>query len=330
MPVVNEPSPYTIQLGSWRFAEIKPEDLDMYADFIAATEYPANLWSSNFAYLWASSQSRMRKVLWKIVDDMLVTFGHSYKNSLYLFCLPFGKGNPDQVTQVVLKCLQYCDDWNHHESRRTAIRMINQSQLEFLQNGSGFAGRFRLVTLRGIERHLDIKKLVSLAGKDFANIRNRVNKFRREHPDVVIRRYQGSDYDGLIDLRKAWSRGAGQKYPVIFDKGYYRAIIVKYAALNQIILVFEADAPRGREIIGMVSGSALPTGQAWGSLMKYREGIPGLSETLTVEFARELYNLNPLLELINVGSDLGPGGLRDYKLKFRPALNLKRYQVYLR
>lgn len=315
-----------INIGKWEFHEIKPEDINLYSEFIKNTEYPANLWSSNFPYLWASSQSNLRKVLWKIVDDLLVTFGHSFKNSLYLFCLPFGKGNPEKIINVVLKCMKYCYDWNNQENNRTLIRMINQNQLQFLRSCSEFDNLFRPVTLQGIERHLDLKKLVSLTGKDFSTLRNKVNKFRRENPDALIRRYRTSDYQQLIELGNHWGNAAGRKYANILDKAYYREMIKHSDELNQIILVIQKD----NQLIGMVSGGELPTGQAWGSLLKYKEGIPGLSEMLSVEFVRELNKINPMIELVNVGSDLGPGGLRDYKLKFRPVLNLKRYQIYLK
>lgn len=321
---MTEPLSNQVQLGEWDFHEISLADRNRYAEYIQATEYPANLWSSNFAYLWASSQSRLRKVLWKVVDGLLVTFGHSHKNSLYLFCLPFGAAKPDQLVAVVSKCLRYCYQWNQQESGRTLVRMINESQLEFLRNSAGFEPLFRQVTLQGIERHFDIHQLDALAGKNFANIRNRINKFCRENSDVVIRRYRKSDYDGLIALGTAWKRDAGKKYDQIFDGVYYRQIIEKCDELDQIVLVFQ----KGKQIVGMVSGGELPTGQAWGSLLKYEAGMPGISEALTVEFARELVKLNPNIELMNVGSDLGPGGLRDYKLKFRPVLNLKRYQLY--
>lgn len=312
--------------GKWDFHQIKLEEIDMYAEFIKATVYPANLWSSNFAYLWASSQSRLRKILWKVVDDMLVTFGHSFKNSLYLFCLPFGKGSPEKLMKVVLKCLKYCYDWNNQENNRTLVRIINHNQLEFLRNCPEFDDLFRLVTLRGIERHLEVKRLVSLTGKNFSTIRNKVHKFHRENQDAVVRRYEKRDYEELLELGRHWDRVAGSKHANIFDKTYYREMINHCDELNQIILVVQ----KGNQIIGMVSGGELPTGQAWGSLLKAKEGIPGLSELLSVEFARELNKINPDIELLNVGSDLGPGGLRDYKLKFRPVLNLKRYQVYLK
>jgi hypothetical protein len=326
MFVLFDQSSNNIKLGKWNFHEIRLEDLNMYSEFIKVTEYPANLWSSNFAYLWVSSLSSLRKVLWKLIDDMLVTFGYSYKNSLYLFCLPFGKGNPEKLTNVVLKCLKYCYDWNNHENKRTLVRMINHNQLEFLRNCPEFDNLYRLVTLQGIERHLEVHKLVSLSGKNFSTIRNKTNKFHRENPQALVRRYQKSDHDDLIKLQKDWASVAGKKYANIFDNVYYREMINHYDEIRQIILVVQ----NGVQIIGMVSGGELPTGQAWGSLLKYEERIPGLSELLSVEFARELNKINPNIKLLNVGSDLGAGGLRDYKLKFRPVLNLKRYQVYLK
>jgi hypothetical protein len=314
-----------IQLGKWSFEKINLADINMYSEYIKVTEYPANLWSSNFPYLWASSQSSLRKVLWKVVDDMLVTFGHSYKNTLYLFCLPFGKGNPERVADVLHQCLQYCYEWNHQEKHRTLVRMINDCQLEFLRSCPKFDNLFHPMTLRGIERHFDIKKLTALYGKDFRSIRSQINKFFRENQDVIIRRYRADDYDELIQLGKHWADAAKKRNLVVFDKVYYREFIKHYDELEHIILVFQ----KGSQIIGMVAGGELPTGQAWGSIIKYEEGIPGLSETLIIEFARELNRINPALELINVGSDLGTGGLRDYKLKFRPVLNLKRYQVFI-
>jgi uncharacterized protein len=314
-----------IQLGRWSLERIKLTDIEMYSEYIKATKYPANLWSSNFPYLWASSQSNLREILWKVVDDMLVTFGHSHKNTLYLFCLPFGKGNPGQVVDVLHQCLQYCYDWNHQEKSRTLVRMTNECQLKFLRNCPKFEQLFQAVTLHGIERHFDIKKLAALHGKDFRNIRSRVNKFTRENPDVIIRRYRADDYDNLIELGNHWASAAEKRNLVVFDKVYYRELIKHCDALEHIILVFQ----KGPQIIGMVAGGELPTGQAWGSIIKYEEGTPGLSETLIIEFARELNRINPALELMNVGSDLGTGGLRDYKLKFRPVLNLKRYQVFI-
>lgn len=321
-----DPPSNKITIGKWEFSEIKLGDIDRYAEYIRAADSPADLWSSNFAYLWASSQTWLRKILWTEVDGMLATFGHSFKNTLYLFCLPMGEGSPEHVTGVTLKCLKYCYDWNRQEETRTMVRMINQNQLDFLKKCPEFDRLFRLVTLQGIERHLDIEKLVALSGKDFSTLRNKLHKFQRENPDAVFRRYQENDYKKLIELGKDWDRAAGRKYRYILDQKYYRSLIEHYDELKENIWVVQ----QGDSIIGMVAGGELPTGNAWGSLLKYQDGLPGLSEFLAIAFAREMHRLNPEIKLINIGSDLGAGGLRDYKLKFRPVLNLKRYQMYMR
>jgi len=321
-----EPSSNTLQLGSWSFNEIKLEDMKLYSDFIKKSDCPINLWSCSFAYIWAMAQSKLRTVVWKIVDGMLVTFVYSYKESLYLFCLPFGSGSPEKVIQVLYKCLNYCYEWNKQDTSKTLVKMINDNQLEFLRKSPTFDESFRLVTFVGIERHFDIQKLVKLEGGEFSNLRNRMHKFHKNNPDAVIGIYDKNDYDELIKLGDHWKNSSGQKYAKIFDTVYYQQIVKNCFELDQIILTVK----KGDKVVGMISGSELPTGQAWGSVVKFENDIPGLSETLMVEFAKELYRRNPKTMLLNVGSDLGPGGLRNYKLKFRPVLNFKRYQVYLR
>lgn len=313
----------TAQFEQWKFNLIQIEDMAMYNWYIKETRYPANLWSSNFAYMWAVSQSSKLKLHWQIIDRLLVTFVHTRKNSLYLFCLPFGNADPEQLIDVVLKCAKYCRDWNGQE-RRSVIKMINDDQLAFLRQSQRFDECFTTLTWQGIERHFDIEKLDSLKGKDFGNIRRRVNKFYRDYPDAQIAGYEDSYLEDLLALDLRWRNTSGKKYPKILDKIYYKELIEHGKELGQLTLVMKIN----NKIIGMISGGILPTGESWGSVMKFEENFSGLSETMIVEFARELRRRNPDTTLMNVGSDLGAGGLRDYKLKFNPVLNLKRYQVY--
>lgn len=315
-----------IRLGSWEFNKIQIKDKDMYSSIIRRTLCPVNLWSSNFAYMWAISQSDRRSLLWKIVDGLLVTFVHSYKNSLYLFCLPFGEADAEQLVGVVKKCLEYCYEWNDCDKNRAVVKMINESQLEFLKGTPEFDKTFSVQTWQGIERHFDVGKLSSLEGKDFSNVRNCVNNFRKNNPDAEFIPCQEEYYDRLMELSDRWRNTSGKKYSNIFDGGYYKELIKNGAELDQNTFVMKS----GGRIIGMISGSMLPTGQAWGSVIKFEENHRGLSETLIVEFARKIHSISPETSFLNVGSDLGPGGLRDYKLKFRPVLNMKRYQIYLK
>lgn len=314
------------QLGAWNFHILQMSDMDFYESYIKKTRYPVNLWSSSFAYMWAISQSSQRKLLWRIVDGLLVTFVHSYKGTLYLHCLPFGGADPEQLVKVVYKCMLYCLNWNQGDKNKSVLKMVNDDQLDYLKKSPLFDKNFTTRTWQGIERHFSVPKMVSLQGKDFGNIRNRVHKFYREHPQAKVELYQDSDFDKLMDLNRHWKNTSGTKYSSIMDGVYYRELVGHGRELGQRTLVIRENS----HIIGMVSGSVLPTGQSWGSVVKFEDDIPGLSETLLVEFAREIQRLSPKTELMNVGSDLGSGGLRQYKLKFRPVLNLKRYQVYLR
>jgi len=315
-----------IELGLWKFHVIQIKDMGMYESYIKQTRYPANLWSSNFAYMWAASQSSKLKLLWQIIDGLLVTFAHSSKNSLYLFCLPFGNADTEQLIEVTLKCTRFCNDWNGQERKISVVKMINDDQLAFLKESPRFNEYFTTQTWQGIERHFDISKLVSLEGHEFSNVRRRVHKFYRYNPDAEISRYQDADFDELMELDNRWRNTSGSKYAKILDKVYYKELVKHSGELNQRTIVMKIN---GR-IIGMVSGGVLPTGQSWGSVVKFEENISGLSETLIVEFANEIHRTNPETTLMNVGSDLGPGGLRKYKLKFRPVLNFKRYQIYLK
>jgi len=315
-----------IQIGSWNFKEIKLEDMKMYDEFIKNTEYPANLWSSNFAYLWASGQSSSKKILWKIVDGMLVTFAYSRKGTLYLMCLPFGRGKAEDVVNVVMKCLMYCYEWNKHNKSKSVVRMVNSMQLEFLKKLPGFSNHFKAIPLVGLEKHFSVKKLVKLEGKEFRSVRKKINRFRNLYRNIVVRDYKPDDYEKVMQLGEYWSNTSGKKYSRIFDKVYFNEIVKHYKELNHIILLVED----GDKIIGLVSGSELPTGQSWGCLSKFMYEYDGLSEFLIVEFARKINKVNPHIEYMNTGSDLGPGGLRAFKDKFRPVLNLKRYEIQLR
>lgn len=316
--------PNIIHLGDWSFHVINLEDKDLYESFVKKTEYPANLWTANFAFLWAVSQSDGIKILWRIVDDMLVTFSYLKSGTLYLTCLPFGKGSPEKVTEVVYKCLKYCNLWNRDSD--AVVKVINSSQLNFLKQANEFNRFFRPVPLVGLEKHFSIRKLLSLPGKEFETVRRKINKFRRLCPNAVVRPYDPGDYEAVMKLGDYWSRTSGKKYSHIFDDVYFREIIRHCRELGHIVLVIENEGV----IIGMVSGGELPTGQSWWCLSKFENDYDGLSETLVVELAKAINKLNPRIELMNAANDLGPGGLRFFKEKFRPVLDLRLYVLPLR
>lgn len=312
---------------TWSFNEIQLQDLKLYEAYIKTTDYPANLWSANFDFLWGRAQGTSEKVLWKIIDGMLVTFFTTSRGYLQLPCLPFGRGDAKKVTEILLKCMRYCDEVNGHKAHKTMVRVVNDAQLAFLNNSPKFKNYFKVKKLKGEDRLVGVKKLSSLSGRDLSNVRQGVNKFRRLFPHAIIRRYKESDYKALIKLKEHWNETAGKKYRGIHDENYYREILQHYRELNHLILVAEIKG----EIYGMISGGALPNGESWACLAKTRIEAAGLSEVLFVELAREINKTNPNVELMNLGMDIGvKKGLKSFKDKFRPVLNSKRYRIFFK
>lgn len=315
-----------VQLGSWSFNLIDISDMDLYSEYIKKTEYPANLWTANFAFVWAVSQSETKKMLWKIVDDMLVTFTYLRSDELYMTFLPYGKGNADKVVDVVYKCLKYCYEYNNHEDSSTVVKVVNSMQLDFLRQSANFDKLFKVKGWVGMEKHFSISKLLTLPGKEFEYVRRKINKFHKLCPNAIIRDYRPEDFDEVMKLAEYWSNTSGAKYSFIFDRVYFREIIKHYKELNHTILIVELD----EKIIGLSTGGDLPNGQSWWCISKFMNDYDGLSELLIVEMAKRINKINPNIEIMNAAEDLGPGGLRFFKERFRPVLDLRRYLLKLR
>jgi len=315
-----------IQLGSWSFNEIKLEDKGMYYNYIRDSECPASSSASNFAFFWGVSNSKGNKTLWKVIDNMLFTFTYTKKGVLYLPFLPFGKGGADKVVRALNEVLKYCYEFNNSDNSNTIVKVINDAQLDFLRKSQDFDKYFKAIPYSGREKHFSIQKLISLSGKEFETIRRKINKFHRLCPNVIIRKYQHSDFEAVMKLAEYWSNTSGKKYPRILDKVYFNEIIRHYDKLDHLILVMEIEG----KIVGLVSGGDLPTGQSWWCISKFMNEYEGISETLIIELAKEINRINPKIELMNSGTDGGLVGLRLFKERFRPALDYRRYLVRLR
>lgn len=308
--------------------KITLKDKNLYEKYIANTEYDANVWSGNFSYLWAHNYSKALTIYKTIINDFLITFILTNRGRLFLPCLPFGKGNPDEVLSLLIEIGKICSSWNKESnySHKSLVNPINSPQLAFLKQGKLFNKHFSIKKLSGIERHYSIPKMISLIGKDFSKIRNKINKFNKTYPHCIVRKYKDEDYNEIMNLGKLWEDKSGKKYHRIID-GFYFAPIIKYSKeLNHIILIIELN----KKIIGMTTAEILPTGNAWGCITKFDNKYIGLSEKLTVEIAREIYRQNPYVKTINVGSDLGSEGLAFYKERFRPVLNYERFALFYR
>jgi uncharacterized protein len=315
----------SIQIGTWIFEETSFENRDMIEMYEKNSRYPVTLWSSNFAYLWAS-QSNNRKTLWKVIDGLLVLFIYNKsKKFLHPILLPLGDGDPDQIIEVLYKCLKFCSEFNGVNTGYNRVKSLNEEQLNFIERSKHLNKYFRIKQLLGIEYHYDIQKTLSLEGKEFEYVRRKLNKFHRNYPNAMIRKYVQNDYDELLQLNKDWKANE-KKGTDVFDRIYYENILKHADQLDHIVLVVEIDG----KIVGMTSGGVMPNGQGWICFRKGRHEIEGLSELLLVKLTQEINLLHPQAILINDGSDLGEKGLIFFKERFRPVKCLHRYRIFLK
>lgn len=313
-----------IKLGGSKFHIIGLQDKPLFSQFVKETQYPANLWSSNFDYLWTVSDPQSDEVLWKEVDGMLCIFKMYLKTHLSLAILPLGKGSPDKLVQVVRKCLEFCKKWNGN-GKAPFVRAVNDSQVAFMSRSAAYRKHFAHTPIPGRDRHLGIQNLLTLSGREFQNVRTCINQFKRMHPGAVFRKAAPEDRLGLLKLKQTWNETSGQKYRVIWDDLAYSRLVTYFQQLGHLIFVVEDKG----SLVGMVSGEILPHGEAWGNESKKLEPYYGLSEFMLVEFAKELRRVHPKVQLINLGMDAGEG-LRTYKDKYRPVLNAERFRMYLK
>lgn len=312
-----------ITIGGWSFQRLVLTDKEMYSRYVAESEYPTTVFSSNFDFIWGYSGYR-NIAIWKEMDGMLVVFNYNRRSkSLFLPILPLGKGSPDHVAYVLVKALTFCRDRN----KRTilGVRTIDELQYRFLIKSSLFRKHIRHITLPGTEKHLSVQNLLTLPGDAFRPIRYTRNKFYRDYPNALIRPVKHEDFTPLLELKRVWNRTSGAKYKKIWDDLFYQKILKYHEQLNHFKQVLEIDG----KIVAMGSGGISPNGQGWAGHLKYLLEYQGVSTAMYIEIAKEINRLNPKAELINFGS-AGTSGLSFFKDKFRPVLNTHRIRLYLR
>lgn len=155
------------------------------------------------------------------------------------------------------------------------------------------------------------------------SVRHKINKFRKDYPNAIIRSYNDDDYNGLIELQQYWTETSGKKYREVFDMQSYKKLIENHDKLDHFILVGKID----NELVGMITGGVNPQGEVWSYFIKAKMDLKGLSETLIIELAHKFRQLDPNFQFSNVGSDMGPKGLREFKRKFDPPYSFRRYRI---
>ncbi|PMC38597.1 hypothetical protein CJ195_09060 [Bacillus sp. UMB0899] len=316
------------KIKNFGLSELMLEDLHLFNKYIKASTYFTGLWASNFPYIWSISRLKNINVYWKIIDSMLVTFIMTKKGFMYVWCLPFGKGNADYVISVTKKGLELCNDWNalHNYKKSAYVNLLNEKQIQFLASSNSFRKTFLYKKFDSKEIIWSVDKITQLKGKEYREIRAIRNKLHRDYPSITFREYSPSDYKGVLALKELWNKTSGQKYERITDRNLFHQILHHYQELNEMIYVATIE----EEIVGFVTGSILPNGLSWGCLAKAHPNYKGVSIYLYTEFAKVIRSKDPNVSLIHVGSDNNEKGLRYFKEKFRPVEKLSQYALKLR
>jgi hypothetical protein len=313
-------------IKEWRLRPLKISDKALYDKYVASSDFPVDIWSSNFAYLWAHSRIPKRLTIFcSELDGLLVTWILTAKGRLYLPCLPVGPGTPEQVIALLSRCEKLCSEWNEQSgyAHKPVVAKLSSNQLEYFQQFESFNKLFKPKLLTGIERHLSVSSLTTLTGKKFSSIRYKLNKFHREFPNSHLRFYQPSDFDAVLRLGRHWKETSGTKHNRILDEFYFEDTLKNHQDLGLENLVVENDG----QIIGVTIGGLLPNGQAWGYLTKFDSRFDGISEYLVIAMALRMRELDAKVELINVGTDFGNKQLAMAKEKYRPAKSYQRYAL---
>jgi hypothetical protein len=299
---------HDIFLKGIKFMEIDFTDKPMIEDYIKKTSFDTNMWTMNFTYYYTFNESATRKVVWKIIDDMLCIFIVNNNQHMFMLHLPLGECDRRKLNIVTLKCFKLMQKINEEDTKETYIRDISDLHKDMLMQKYFKLNKGSF----GNEHHYDVKGVASLAGKPFAYIRHKINKFNKEYPNAIWRPYEDKDWDQMLMLQKAWEDTAGEKYFRIVDATYYRGTLKNYQKLGHQVFVVELD----KRIIGMISGAYLTDDHklAWCYLRKPLNNFDGLSEFVIYKLCCELKEA----DLLNDGADGGHKGLKFFKQRFSP------------
>ena len=157
----------------------------------------------------------------------------------------------------------------------------------------------------------DPKIVFGLEGKEFKDVRKRINRIAAQNP--VFFPLEKNDLPVAEELLSKWRSTQGKKNRFLFDWGYTRAAIHSVEVFNARDMSawgLELD----KKLVGFSMAGPINRNTACFFVAKTSIGITGVSEYLRWRTFGMLRDYN----LVNDASDLGIAGLRQHKLKFRP------------
>lgn len=174
----------------------------------------------------------------------------------------------------------------------------------------------------------DIEKLSTLEGADYKKLRNKVNKFERDHSEhdlkiIVTTTIHSDRAKNIRAIDEKWKKlHTGESLDIRSERQALEKLLENSDKLNLIIVELLIDG----EIKAFSINELLAEGYA---ICHFEKALKEHHDYLATYFvkivAQEIKKHG--CRFVNWEQDLGLEGLRHSKLSYRPALMLKKYSV---
>ena len=273
--------------------EKKPE----YDAMLARAAHRGCTFSFVNLYIWG------RQCAARVGEDLLL-FSHYAGRTMYPY--PVCAGDPRPALDALMADAR---------ERGIPFRLsgLNREDVEHLQ--SWYPDQFIFHCGRGGHDYVyAIDDLADLKGKKYQPMRNHINRFLAEHPDVRILPLSEQT---LADARALADRWYQRRSPEE-DAG------MELAALNRAFAHWRELGMEGlvmyvrEQVVAMTMGSRLGADTVDVHFEKADTDYPGAYAVINRAFARHIREKYPEVKFLNREDDMGLEGLRKAKLSYYP------------
>ncbi len=233
-----------------------------------------------------------------------VPFVFTLKDGVRIFRIPSGLEDLALIEQFL------CFAANH--SSKFAVGLIDEGQKELLQKS------FKKLSFVEKREYFDYvykaEDLVSLKGKPYAKIRNRMNKFQKNH-SYSVELISQAVIDEVMEYLDEWCviQDCDEDQVLRFEKLALKFCLIHFQALDLFGIAIRVDGKiKAFSLCEWVSDKE--------TIVHFEKGDPkldGIYKVVNFETARYISENGG--EWINRESDMGVIGLRKAKLGYRPS-----------
>lgn len=278
----------------------------------------ARAWCCFVPFLYYTAGQDRRQVYWKHGSEGPVILYRKEKSSIKweLYTLA------STTRGGAMEAVELMDRLNGNGLGRVLWTDARRAQL--LDGNEGFSAEYR-----DSEYIYDAARVAALEGPQFADVRKKVNRFRRERPDVKFSEMTAGHTVECLRLLDEWDakyRARGIPAPLL-DHDYTRNALERFSDFSMPDFMGWVIEMEGRAAGFALAGEMAP-GLANFFALKTDLDVSGCSTYMRWRIIDFLAALG--YEKVNDASDLNLPGLARHKSKFRPVEKLDIYRILRR